>query len=172
MAAEPAAPPEPRLRMSVQVAVRDAGLPARSTLRRWILRALRRDAVLTVRFVSAAEGRRLNRDFRDRDYATNVLTFVYETGGLPPSIDAEAMPLAGDIALCVPVLRREARAQQKSLVAHCAHLTIHGALHLQGYDHQTSKDAKVMETLETKLLASLGYGDPYAPNEGKKKRER
>ncbi len=169
MAAEPAAP---RLRLSMQVAVRDSGLPARSTIRRWLLRALRRDAALTVRFVGAAEGRRLNRDFRGRDYATNVLTFGYETGAAQVPAAAGSMPLAGDIALCVPVLRREARAQRKLLVAHCAHLTIHGALHLQGYDHQTSKDATVMETLETKLLASLGYDDPYAPNEGKKKRER
>lgn len=160
----------PQLRLSVQFAVRSQGLPATSTLRRWLRRALRRSAMLTVRFIGEAEGRRLNQRFRGRDYATNVLTFSYaDTSTAPQSRHAA---LTGDIALCVPVLRREARAQSKTLRAHCAHLAIHGALHLQGYDHQTPKDAKVMEMLETKLLASLGYGDPYAPHEGKKKQER
>ena len=140
-----------------------SGLPARSTLRRWLSRALRRDAMVTVRFVGTAEGRRLNREFRGKDYATNVLTFVYE-GAAAPAAARAAAPLTGDIALCVPVLRREARAAQKSLRAHCAHLVIHGALHLQGFDHGSAKDAKVMEALETRLLAGLGYGDPYATN--------
>ena len=151
----------PRLRLGVQVAVAATGLPVRSTLRRWLLCALRRDATLTVRFVGTAEGRRLNRDFRGRDYATNVLTFVYDEAPAARRRGARA-PLAGDIALCVPVLRREARAAGKPLRAHCAHLVIHGALHLQGYDHENAKDAKVMEALETRLLAALGYGDPYA----------
>jgi len=149
----------PRLRLTVQRAVATAGLPVASTLRRWLRRALQRDAMVTVRFVGATEGRRLNRDFRSRDYATNVLTFVYA----PEAAAAASAPLAGDIALCVPVLRREARAAGKTLRAHCAHLVIHGALHLQGHDHASAKDARVMEALETRLLAALGYGDPYAP---------
>ena len=106
-----------------------------------------------MRFVGLAEGRRLNREYRGRDYATNVLTFVYD--------DADERQLAGDLVLCLPVLEREARAQQKPLRAHCAHLVIHGALHLSGHDHESDKDARVMEALETDLLASLGYSDPY-----------
>jgi probable rRNA maturation factor len=142
----------------VQVAPEAAGagdLPARSTLRRWVLRALTRDAAITLRFIGAAEGRRLNRAFRGKDYATNVLTFVHDGG-------AAGAPRAGDIALCVPVLRREARAGRRTLRAHCAHLVIHGILHLEGFDHESAKDAKVMEALEARLLATLGYGDPYA----------
>ncbi|MEO8136126.1 MAG: rRNA maturation RNase YbeY, partial [Betaproteobacteria bacterium] len=137
----------PRLRLSVQFAARGKGLPARSTVRHWLLRALRQDAMLTVRFVDEAEGRQLNHAFRGRNYATNVLTFSYGAGtGVPASVHSPP-ELSGDIALCVPVLRREAHDQQKSLRAHCAHLTIHGALHLQGHDHESPKDAKVMETL-------------------------
>jgi len=137
------------------------GLPVHSTLRRWLSRALHRDATVTVRFVGAAEGRRLNREFRGKDYATNVLTFVY-AGTESPAPARNRAPLCGDIALCVPVLRREARAARKTLRAHCAHLVIHGALHLQGFDHESAKDAKVMEAIETGLLVALGYGDPYA----------
>ena len=152
----------PRLRLGVQVAVDADDLPVRSTLRRWLLRALRHDATVTVRFVGAAEGRRLNRVFRGKDYATNVLTFVHDadTAGSPARRGAE--PLSGDIVLCVPVLRREAGARRKTLRAHCAHLVIHGTLHLQGFAHESAKDARVMEALETRLLGSLGYGDPYA----------
>jgi len=153
----------PALRLAVQNAAGVAGLPARTTLRRWLARALARDATVTVRFVSPAEGRRLNRTFRGRDYATNVLTFVYDVPA-PASARAHrtAPPLTGDIVLCVAVLRREARAQRKSLRAHCAHLVIHGALHLSGYDHESAKDARVMEALEVELLDSLGYDNPYA----------
>ena len=154
--------PSTQLRLTVQEAVGVPDLPVRSTLRRWLLRALTRDATVTVRFVGAAEGRRLNRIFRGKDTATNVLTFVYETNPGATSPARPGTPLHGDIALCVPVLRREARAARKTLRAHCAHLVIHGALHLQGFDHGSAKDAKVMKALETRLLASLGYGDPYA----------
>ena len=155
--------PAPRLRLTVQRAVATGGLPVRSTLRRWLSRALARDATVPVRVVGAAEGRRLNREFRGKDYATNVLTFVYEGAPAPAAARGPAL-LNGDIALCVPVLLREARAARKPLRAHCAHLVIHGALHLQGFDHESAKDAKVMEALETRLLAALGYGDPYATN--------
>jgi probable rRNA maturation factor len=143
-----------RLALTVQGldAQRDryAGLPARSTLRRWVLRALKDDAALTLRLVGLAEARRLNRDFRGRDYATNVLTFDYARA-----------PVLADIVLCVPVIAREARQQRKSLRAHLAHLVIHGTLHAQGHDHERSRDACRMEALETALLADLGYADPY-----------
>ncbi len=129
---------------------RYAGLPVRSTLRRWVLHALRADAELTLRLVGLAEARRLNRDFRGRDYATNVLTFDYARA-----------PVLADIVLCVPLIAREARVQNKSLRAHLAHLVIHGTLHAQGHDHERVRDAIRMEKLETSLLADLGYADPY-----------
>jgi probable rRNA maturation factor len=102
--------------------------------------------------VGAAEGRRLNRNFRGRDYATNVLTFAY----------ADTQPLSGDIVLCAPVIAQEARAQGKALAAHYAHLVVHGVLHLQGYDHATHAQARAMEARETEIVTRLGYPDPYA----------
>ena len=143
----------PALTLSVQVDGAFPGLPHRSTVRRWARAALLRDARVTVRFVGRREGRTLNGRYRGRDYPTNVLTFVYD--------DVE--PLAGDLVLCVPVVRQEAREQGKSFRAHCAHLVIHGMLHLQGFDHQRAADARRMETRETRLLARLGYADPYRP---------
>ena len=142
----------PTLTFSLQVATDPRGLPHRTTLRRWARAALARNARVTVRFVGSREGRALNARYRGRDYATNVLTFVYD----------DAVPLAGDLVLCVPVLRREARAQGKTLRAHCAHLVIHGMLHLQGYDHERAADARRMEARESRILARLGYADPYA----------
>lgn len=142
----------PALALAVQYAQPAEGLPVRATLRRWALAALERDAEVTIRFVGAREGRALNARWRGRDYATNVLTFVYD----------DASPLAGDIALCVPVLRREAREQAKTLRAHCAHLVVHGLLHLQGYDHDGDAEAGVMEARESAVLAALGHPDPYA----------
>ena len=146
-----------RIALAVQNATRAKDLPAPSTLRRWLERALARDADVTLRFVESTEGRALNAAYRGRDHATNVLTFRYDGNGARRS-----GALAGDIVLCVPVLRREARMQRKRFRAHCAHLVIHGALHLAGYDHESAKDAKVMEALEAELLASLGYDNPYA----------
>ena len=144
-----------RLELAVQKAVSSPGLPTKSELRRWLAAALEQSAAITVRFVGAAEGRALNRAYRDRDYATNVLSFGY--GAALPG-----QALTGDIVLCAPVLRREARAQGKALAAHVAHLTVHGALHLQGHDHQSPRAAARMEALEKKILAGLGYPDPYA----------
>jgi probable rRNA maturation factor len=138
--------------LSVQVATNDADLPHRSTLRRWAQAALARDARVTLRFVGSRESRVLNTRYRGRRYPTNVLTFVYDDHG----------SLSGDLVLCVPVVRREARAQGKSFRAHCAHLVIHGMLHLQGYDHERAADARRMEARETTVLARLGYPDPYA----------
>jgi len=142
----------PRLSLAVQYAVARTGLPAAASLRRWAAAALDREVAATLRFVGLAEGRTLNSLYRGKDYATNVLTFVYD----------DAVPLAGDIVLCVPVLRREARAGGLTLRAHCAHLVVHGMLHLQGHDHATPPEAHRMEARETALLASLGFADPYA----------
>jgi probable rRNA maturation factor len=115
-------------------------------------RGLERDVVATLRFAGLAEGRTLNALYRGKDHATNVLTFVYD----------DAVPLAGDIVLCVPVLRHEAKAGGRSLRAHMAHLVVHGMLHLQGHDHAMPREAARMEARETALLAALGYADPYA----------
>jgi probable rRNA maturation factor len=110
------------------------------------------DAEVTIRIVGAAEGRRLNREFRGRDSATNVLTFPYP----------DRQPLAGDIVLCAPVVKREAEEQGKRLAAHYAHLTVHGMLHLQGYDHERTAQAVAMERLESEIVTRLRYPDPYA----------
>jgi probable rRNA maturation factor len=126
-------------------------VPTRSQLRAWAKAALRRDAMVTVRLVNAEEGRALNRQYRGRDHSTNVLTFVY------PETD----PLSGDIALCIPVVEREAREQHKNPQAHYAHLLVHGMLHMQGFDHEDAADARAMEGLETEILTRLGYADPY-----------
>ena len=144
-----------RLELAVQKAVSSPGLPTKSELRRWLAAALEQSAAITVRFVGAAEGRALNHAYRDRDCATNVLSFGY--GAALPG-----QALTGDIVLCAPVLRREARAQGKALAAHVAHLTVHGALHLQGHDHQSPSAAARMEALEKRILAKLGFPDPYA----------
>ena len=144
-----------KLELTVQTTVRSPGLPAKAELRRWLAAALEQNAAITVRFVGAAEGRALNRAYRERDYATNVLSFGYGASG-------REQVLAGDIVLCAPVLRREARAQGKPLAAHVAHLAVHGALHLQGHDHQKPRAAARMEALEQKILAKLGFADPYA----------
>ena len=138
--------------LSVQYASNAPHLPTRAQVRRWVRAALLADAVVTVRFAGAIEGRALNAEFRGRDYATNVLTFVYD----------DEQPRAGDIVLCAPVVRKEADAQGKSLAAHYAHLVVHGMLHLQGFDHEHAGDAAVMETRETAILARLGLPDPYA----------
>ena len=140
------------LSLSVQFDVAEDTLPRRATLRRWVAAAAARDLAVTLRFVGAREARRLNMHYRDRDHATNVLTFVYD----------DVVPRAGDIVLCVPVVAREAKAQGKTLRAHLAHLIVHGMLHLQGYDHARGTDAARMEAREIAVLARLGYRDPYA----------
>ena len=138
--------------MKVQRASRAAHIPPDRTLRKWALAALERDAEVTVRYVAEAEGRRLNHRYRGKDYATNVLTFVYESD-----------PLRGDVVICAPVVAREAREQGKELRAHHAHLLVHGLLHLQGLDHEGSRgEASRMEARERAILATLGMGDPYA----------
>jgi len=142
----------PELSLAVQYACQDAALP-RHSVTRWIRHALQRDAEITVRIVDAAEGQALNRDYRHKDYATNVLTFDY----------SQAPVVSADLVLCAPVVARQAQEQGKSLQAHYAHLLVHGTLHAQGWDHETSsKDAQAMEARETQILARLGFDDPYA----------
>ncbi|WP_027016579.1 rRNA maturation RNase YbeY [Comamonas composti] len=125
----------------------------RTKVARWIRHALAVDAEITVRIVDAEEGRQLNREYRKKDYATNVLTFDYQQ---EPSVMA-------DLVLCAPVVEREALEQNKSLQEHYAHLLVHGTLHAQGWDHETSEqDAEEMEAYETAIMLELGFQDPYA----------
>lgn len=127
--------------------------PKKKLIRAWANAALMRDANVTLRWVGGAEGRKLNADFRDKDYATNVLTFVY---------DESDGALTGDLVICLPVVVAEAEAQGKSLTAHLAHLVVHGMLHLQGMDHEDATGAEGMEAMEREILAGLGFPDPYA----------
>jgi len=159
--------------LSVQYATGAKKLPTRAQFRRWVKVALhpqgvrrrvpgsfaatlplQRDVAVTLRIVDEPEGRELNKQYRGKDYATNVLTFVYE----------EAGSLSGDIAICAPVVEREAKEQRKELISHYAHLAIHATLHLQGYEHDNDSEAKEMETLETSLMLKLHYPDPYRVN--------
>lgn len=146
----------PKLSLSVQYALAGDGLPTRPQLRQWAKAALQQDAEITLRIVDAAEGQQLNRDYRGKDYATNVLTFVYDD--MP---EETGLPLMGDIVLCAPVVAREAVEQGKPLLAHYAHLVVHGVLHLQGYDHLEEDEAEAMEALETQIVIKLGYDNPY-----------
>ncbi len=145
----------PKLSLAVQYAVAAEGLPTRPQFRRWVTAALEREAEISLRLVDAEEGQMLNHDYRDKDYATNVLTFVFDE---MPDVD---LPLMGDIVLCAPVVEREAAEQGKALEAHYCHLTVHGVLHLQGYDHETDAEAEVMEAREREIVMKLGYPDPY-----------
>lgn len=143
----------PTARSSVSLVVQypygaSEDLPSRAQVRRWVTAAAEMPLRLTVRFVSAAEGRALNRSYRNKDYATNVLTFPYAVG-------------QGDIAVCEAVIRKEAKAQGKTLRDHFAHIIIHGVLHLQGYDHERAEDAQVMEEKERRILKRFRIADPY-----------
>ena len=141
----------PKLALAVQYAAGTLeALPTRPQVRRWLRAALQGDAEITVRFVAAEEGQALNRDYRGKDYATNVLSFVYASE-----------PVNGDLVLCAPVVAREAREQNKTLEAHYAHLLVHGVLHLQGFDHESAKQARIMEAREREIVTRLGYTDPY-----------
>jgi probable rRNA maturation factor len=164
-----------KLSMSVQYTSVARALPSRAQLRRWFKVALhpqgvrrrvpgsfaatlplQRDVIITLRIVDEAEGSELNKKYRGKDYATNVLTFVYDD-----EQGVVLQPLHGDVVICAPVVEREAIAQHKDLLAHYAHLTIHAALHLQGYEHDNDADATGMEALETALMLKLRYPDPY-----------
>ena len=149
-----------RLDLSVQYACNREGVPSRVDFRRWLRAAESGAARITVRIVDEDEGRELNRDYRGKDYATNVLTFAYDEGEDMPL--PEGLPLMGDLVLCRQVVEREAAEQGKSVDAHYAHLSVHGMLHLQGFDHETDAEADEMEARERTILAGLGYPDPYA----------
>lgn len=147
--------------LHVGYAVPRAGIPSPASFRRWVEAALRgsrrrKAAELSIRIVDADEGRSLNRDYRGKDYATNVLSFE---AGLPPDMK---LPLIGDMVICAPVVAREAAEQGKHARDHWAHLTVHGTLHLLGHDHIVEAEAEAMEALETRILAGLGIADPYA----------
>ena len=147
----------PALALSLQFALREVAATHRAALprhkvARWIRHALALDAEITVRIVDAGEGQALNRDYRQKDYATNVLTFAYS-----------AQPLCADLVLCAPIVARQAHEQNKTLQAHYAHLLVHGSLHAQGWDHETSaRAARAMEAREVQILNRLGFGNPYA----------
>jgi probable rRNA maturation factor len=142
-----------KLSLSVQYASNAKVLPTRQQFRRWVKAALEHDVKMVMRIVDGIEGRALNQSYRGKDYATNVLTFVYD--------DGPASPLYADVVICAPVVAREAREQGKDLFAHYAHLAIHAALHLQGYDHVKRRDAARMEARETALMLKLRYPAPY-----------
>ncbi|HEX8478280.1 MAG TPA: rRNA maturation RNase YbeY [Telluria sp.] len=147
-----------KLSLSVQYPdVRLQESVSRQKVRRWVQAALLGPAELTVRFVDAAEARVLNRDYRDKDYATNVLTFAYNEG----EVIADDEPTRADIILCTDVLESEAVQQKKTVEEHAAHLIVHGVLHAQGYDHDDDDEAHEMEQLERDILSALGYPDPY-----------
>jgi probable rRNA maturation factor len=144
----------PGFRLSVQYASEADDLPSRAQVRRWVAAALDRPAEITVRIVDADEARALNRDFRHKDYVPNVLTFEY--GEIAPGV------LGGDVVICAPVVEREAREQGKPLRHHYAHMTVHGVLHLQGYDHLDPDEAERMEACEAALLGRFRIPNPYA----------
>lgn len=141
----------PQLKLNLQIASTSAHLPTKAQFMRWAKAALRVDTEVTIRVVDAEEGRQLNSAYRGKDYATNVLTFPI----------TEAPHLLGDIIMCAPVVQAEAHAQNKPIEAHFAHLTVHGILHLHGYDHEKEAQAALMEGLEISILAKLRYPNPY-----------
>jgi probable rRNA maturation factor len=141
-----------RLNLSVQYACNREGLPLRADFVRWARAALVGGGEIAIRLVEADEGQALNKEYRGKDYATNVLSFPYESEPL----------VMGDLVICPGVVAREATEQNKAPDAHYAHLTVHGMLHLQGWDHENDEDAQAMEDEEREILAALGYPDPYA----------
>lgn len=145
---------KPQLDLDIQFALKSKGMPRRRDFRRWAKAALQTDAIVALRVVDKAEGRSLNRQYRGKDYATNVLTFAYGCA-------AQGEPISGDIVICAPVAAREASEQGISLEAHYAHLAVHGMLHLQGYDHEIDSEAVIMESIESFIMRRLGYADPY-----------
>ncbi len=151
-----------RLDVSVHYALPRKGIPAAVSFRKWVAAALEnriREADLAIRLVGTKEVRALNRHYRGKDYATNVLSFPAELPeGLPAGV---RLPLLGDLVLCAPVIAKEAREQKKPLASHYAHMTVHGALHLLGWDHEDTCDAECMEKLERQILAELGIDYPY-----------
>lgn len=142
----------PQLDFSLQLASQAADIPSASQFKRWVRAALRVETSLAIRVVDEEEGRQLNASYRGKDYPTNVLTFPL----------TEEPLLMGDIVICAPVVAREAREQGKALLAHYAHMTVHGVLHLHGYDHEIDAQADLMEAMEIAILHKLGFANPYA----------
>ncbi|WP_020655663.1 rRNA maturation RNase YbeY [Massilia niastensis] len=148
-----------KLELEVQFAdPRLESLITEQDLRRWVDLSLLGPAELTIRFVDAEEGRTLNREYRGKDYATNVLTFAYNEG----EELGDEEPVQADIVLCTDVLQREADEQKKTVEEHVAHLVVHGVLHAQGFDHEHDEEAEEMEQLERDIMEALGYPDPYS----------
>jgi probable rRNA maturation factor len=153
-----------RLDVAVGYATARAGVPAATSFRRWVAAAAEgriREADIAIRIVGEDEGRALNRHYRGKDYATNVLSFP---GEMPEGVKLPkgvTLPLMGDLVLCAPVVAREAAEQGKPVAHHYAHMTVHGVLHLLGMDHQDEREAECMERLEREILAGLGIDDPY-----------
>ncbi|MHB1188664.1 rRNA maturation RNase YbeY [Thiobacillus sp.] len=147
------ADPDPELRLAVQFASEANDLPTRAQVRRWVAAALEHNAEITVRIVDADEAQALNQDYRDKAYVPNVLTFEY--GEISPGV------LGGDVVVCAPVVEREARGQGKPLKDHYAHMTVHGVLHLQGYDHIDPAEADIMESREIAILKRFHIPNPY-----------
>ena len=152
----------PELSLAVQYGIEDEHLP-RWRIRRWVLGALRAadtadidQVTLTIRLVGQREGKMLNQTYRNKDYATNVLTFEYD------STPGQERCIMADIVICTPVLKAEAKSQRKTYLHHAAHLVVHGTLHALGYDHLDAKQAAAMESIETRVLARWGITDPYA----------
>jgi probable rRNA maturation factor len=141
----------PTLSFTLQIASQHGNIPSKAQFKKWAKAALRVDTEVTIRIVDEEEGKVLNSAYRGKDYATNVLTFPL----------TEDPYLMGDIIICAPVLEAEAHAQKKSIESHYAHLTVHGILHLHGYDHETEEQAALMESIEVTTLQKLGYANPY-----------
>jgi probable rRNA maturation factor len=148
----------PDFSLSVQFASEADELPARAQIRRWVAAALEHPAEITVRIVDAEEAQALNHEYRDQDYVPNVLTFEYGEVGHDQSGRGV---LGGDVVICAPVVEREAREQGKPLQDHYAHMTVHGVLHLQGYDHIEPHDADIMESREAAILERFRIPNPY-----------
>ena len=150
-------PTDPRLVVDIQCATPAIEIAlgkavSFTLIKKWVKTSTRGGGLLTLRFVNITEGKKLNGEFRKKDYATNVLTFPYELS---------KSTVSADIIFCLPVLQKEAKEQGKSLKAHLAHLIVHGCLHAQAYDHETKKDAQKMEALEVQILKKLGFSNPY-----------
>ncbi len=145
--------------LDLQIATEsEEGLPSEALLTEWFNAAIgeqRNEAEATIRIVDEEEGQALNAEYRGKDYPTNVLSFPFEA---PPGIE---IPLLGDMIICRQVVEREAKAQEKPLMSHWAHMVVHGSLHLLGYDHIDDAEAEEMESLETAIMQALGFNDPY-----------
>jgi probable rRNA maturation factor len=148
--------------VDVQIACDQDGVPGRAELRAWACAAvgkLRENAELTIRIVDEVEIEHLNTSFRHKTGPTNVLSFPFDA---PGGVD---IPLLGDVVICAPIVRREAEEQSKSVDSHWAHMVVHGALHLLGFDHEQTDEAQEMEEMEIRILAELGFDNPYEPRD-------